>query len=131
MHFLFYCLSFSWRKAGKRPHPKCWRCSFLPGSGGSGNSVIGFSWWHRLCAEDYVWSPGSWRWELHIYTPSTLPMCHELPFSICAWRQQRLSLRVIVRSRWVPGKMPGMSWNGIVVRYFIMLAAAAVTIAPP
>lgn len=74
-----------------------------------------------------MWSPGSWRCELHIYTPS---MCHELPFSICAWRQQRLSLRIIVRSRWVPGKMPGMSWNGIVVRYFIMLAAAAVTIAP-
>lgn len=36
-----------------------------------------------------------------------------------------------MRSRWVPGKIPGMSRNGIVVRYFIMLAAAAVTIAPP
>lgn len=36
-----------------------------------------------------------------------------------------------MRSRWVPRKIPGMSRNGIVVRYFIMLAAAAVTIAPP
>lgn len=31
----------------------------------------------------------------------------------------------------VLGKIPGMSRNGMVVRYFIMLAAAAVTIAPP
>lgn len=67
----------------------------------------------------------------YIYTPSTLPMCQELLFSICARRQHRLSLQVIGKSSWVPGKIPDMSRNGIVVRYFIMLAAAAVTIVPP